>query len=274
MSLASDIAAFKATVDAEITTAGSPLSIAPDMVGSAFDNLADILELYNGQAFDVLSDVGVPSPLIGANGDLYFRNNNPIEVYKKYSALWVLKATLDLGIIFPDGPLIGLLTSIDGFVVTVTPGGWTIDNVIYRKATQTQFTLSVADANYGRYDLIYGTDANTILIEEGTASISPAIPATPVDGTMIDIAFIPSVASGQLPYLLYGNNTGTSSVPITISDTFDASGEYDASGDSVPSFPNYTVYNSTGYSIAVDYDNTNKKLVGGTALEAFTAKFR
>lgn len=207
MSIDAEITALIATTDAEITTASSPLSIAPDMVGSAIDNLALIVKKYYGQTFSIIGGAGVPNDADGQDQWIYIRDNNPAEFYIKVAGTWGSPlAQINWGVTFPDGALIGLLTSISGFVVTVTAGGWTIDNVIYRKATQTQFTLSAADLNYGRYDLIYATTSNTVLIFTGTPSSSPVQPTLPANSVVLDYAFIPASSTGQSPYLLYGSN--------------------------------------------------------------------
>lgn len=273
MSITTDVIAYKASVDTKITTKDQPNTIPPDVVGDAFNDLADLLEQYYGNNFNVLSGTGVPNNADGADIDLYFRNNNPIEVYQKEGGIWVLKATLDLGIVFPDGPLIGLQTAISGFDVMVTSGGWTINNVIYRKDIATGFTLSPADLNFGRYDLIYADTNNDILIEEGTPSSTPAIPTLSSNTVMVDVAFIPASSSGQSPYLLYGNNTGAAAVPFLKTGTFNGSGEASLASDPVGSFPIVTVYDSNGLQSPVQYDNTNKKLIGGNPGEAFTARF-
>lgn len=210
MSITTDVAAFKAATDTNITTKDTPNSIPPDVVGDALNDLADLLETYYGVTFNVLTGTGVPNDADGADSDLYFRNNNPLEIYQKEAGAWgAPKATIDLGIVFPDGPLIGLLTRLSGMVVTVTAGGWTINNVIYRKATETQFTLGAADANFGRYDLIYADENDDVLILAGTAASTPAIPTLPADCIMIDVAFIPAASSGNPAYLLYGTNSNT-----------------------------------------------------------------
>lgn len=219
MPIGPDIAAYKTLVNLLITTATNPLSISPDMVGSGFTDLADLLETYYGQQFDILGGTGVPNDADGQDGDMYIRDNNPTTFYKKELGTWVEKASVTWGIIFPDGALVGLLTSISGDVVTVTPGGWVIDNVIYRKATQTQFTLTAADLNFGRYDLIYADELNQILKLDGTTASTPVIPTVPANCVMIDVAFTPSSSSGLSPYLLYGNNLTTANGKTTINKT-------------------------------------------------------
>lgn len=211
MSIITDVAAFKAATDTNITTKDQPNTIPPVVVGESFKSLADLLKTYYGQVFNVLTGTTVPGNASGADSDLYFRDNNPITVYQKFAGAWVLKATLNLGILFPDGPLIGLLTRIAGMVVTVTAGGWTIDNVIYRKATQTQFTLAAANANFGRYDLIYADKNDAVLILAGTAASTPVIPTVPASCIMIDVAFIPASSTGSPAYLLYGTNSNSDS---------------------------------------------------------------
>lgn len=274
MSIITDVAAFKAANDINITTKGTPNSIPPYVVGGEFNSLADLLQKWYGQVFNVLSGAGVPDNSLGGDTDLYFRDNNPITIYQKAGGVWVLKATLNLGISFPNGPIIGLQTAINGFSVTVTAGGWVITNVIYRKDTATALTLTAANLNFGRYDLIYADTAGAILLSTGVAASTPVIPTLPANTVMVDVAFIPASSSGQSPYLLYGNNTGSSSVPLLVTGTFDAvTGEANLSSFPISSFPIVTVYDLNGLQSTVQYNNTTKKLVGGVPGEAFTARF-
>lgn len=274
MSIATDVVAFKAANDLTITTKDTPNSIPPSVVGGNINSLADIVLTYYGQVFNVSNGTTVPNNASGADTDLYFRDNNPIQVYQKVAGAWVLKATLNLGIAFPNGPIIGLLTAINGFSVTITAGGWVISNTIYRKDTATALTLTAANATLGRYDLIYADTAGAILLLTGTAAVTPVIPTTPANSIVVDIAFVPASGSGQSPYLLYGNNTGATAVPVLITGTYDAvTGEANLSAFAIGSFPVVTVYDLNGLQSPVQYNNTTKKLVGGIPGESFTARF-
>jgi hypothetical protein len=59
---------------------------------------------------------------------------------------------------------------------------------------------------------------------------------------------------------------------VTITNTSDSNGEYDASGDGVPDFPVFTVYEGAN-TIPASYDNTTKIISGLNPSTAFTAKF-
>lgn len=59
---------------------------------------------------------------------------------------------------------------------------------------------------------------------------------------------------------------------VTITDTSDVNGEYDASGDSLPDFPVFTVYEGAN-TIPASYNNTTKIISGLNPSTAFTAKF-
>lgn len=212
MSIASQLAAYKVTVNADVTTQTTAQSIEPPAVGFIGTELADIildpLESINNYA--ITQGTSIPNDLDGADLDQYTRiNGGVLTLYKKIAGSWVSQITYSFGYILPDGPLT-LRTTISGSVVTVTLGGWIISNVIYQKLTQTQFTLTAADLNFTRYDLIYATTSNTILKLDGTASSSPAFPSVPANCIAVDYAIVPASSSGNSPYLLYGG--GTSSI--------------------------------------------------------------
>lgn len=229
MGIRDELLAYDATVLANVTTKVAVDSIDPVDVGDIGTDLSaaivDVLERSNQEA--ISSGSAAPLDVNGADGDRYFQNTGSVTYeWRKTAGVWVNNATISLGVTFPDGPLTNLRTSIAAMVVTVTSGSWAISNVIYQKATQTQFTLSAADLNFTRYDLIYADTSNQVLILEGTAASTPVVPTLPANCVQVDVAVIPSSSSGVAAYLQSG---AANSAVITIADTTDASGTFDCS---------------------------------------------
>ena len=201
--------AYMAVINPSVIEKVDTDSIDPVDVGGIALGLQAFIPLWKTiNLQDITQDDPAPIDADGADGDDYWQNLiNGFKIWRKENGAWVVKITINNSLNVPDGVVSGLRSFISGNVVTVESGGWVIANVIYRKDTQTQFTLSAANANWGRYDLIYADDSNAVLLLEGTASASPVIPTLPADSILVDVAFIPSVASGNSPYLLYGNDT-------------------------------------------------------------------
>lgn len=211
MGLTEDIIAYIAQVNASVTTKTAPGSVDTVDVGEVGTALAELVQPYLERIneFGILSNTAVPNDADGEDQDLYYRGGlNSIEIYRKVAGAWVLQATIAIGFTIPDGPLT-IRTTIDGDIVTATKGSWAKGNVVYNKLTQTQFTLATADANYLRYDAIIGNIYNNVLIYTGDPSSSPVYPDVPSDGVLIDYVVIPSIASGNAPYLMYGGGSVT-----------------------------------------------------------------
>lgn len=255
MSYTSDKNAFNAAINTDISTQTTPNSIPPEVVGAGYTDLADLLEPYinaiNNQA--LLFGTGVPSDLVGQDLDLYFQQTNPINLYRKLSGSWVLQGSLPIDFTLPEGNL-SVMTSITGFTVTASRGGWVINNTVYQKATQTLITVTGADANLDRYDLIYADELNQILYLQGTASVSPVVPSLPADTTMIDTVIVPSVASNNTPYLVFGGGGNTQIEDAILNQTdvaqvanfrIDGSGQWEDGG-------NIATASSAGFSAAGD----------------------
>lgn len=246
MSYNSDIATYKAQIDNDISTQSLPNSIPPDVVGSGYTDLADLLAPYinsiNNNA--ILSGVGVPSALIGNDLDVYY-NTQPtyFELYRKESGAWVLKVTVPFGINLPDGPAT-LRTFIDGTTASVTKGGWFINNAVYNKLTQTIFTVPAADATFSRTDLIYADTSNQILYLTGTPSLTPVDPTLPANTIAVDYVLVPSVASGFDPYLRFGSTTEQNGLSVQ-NDT----GALTYGGISVASGTTVNIGACTGYVV-------------------------
>lgn len=156
------LAAYKTQINADITTQSAPDSIPPDVVGSGYTDLVDIIEPY--LEFDenrvYSGGSAIPDDLDGSDGDIYFQGetDGTITIWQKVDGVWEDNGSFDIG-----------------------TGG------------------------------------------------------------------------------------------ITITDTFDGDGNYDASGDGIGAFPVYQVYQD-GVSISATYNDTTKQISGGTP-GAFTAKF-
>lgn len=201
-----DLDSYKAGVNTTVTTQTTVNSIDPVAVGSIGTDLADLLLPYlqsiNNQGYS--QGTSIPSDLVGDDLNLYYQQLIAgFSIWRKENGVWIQRITMAF-VIVEDGILSGLRTFIEGVTVTVSSGTWSISNIRYSKATQTQFTVPNADANWMRYDLIYATNAGTILYLAGTASSSPIYPNTPANSVVVDYVIVPSVASTSLPYLLSG----------------------------------------------------------------------
>lgn len=213
MSIASEIAAYNAVVNANVSSQTDPNSIDPTTVGDIGIDLANLLLPYieksNNQT--IFSGNTLPTTLLGADLDLYYyKQPSFFEIYRKEAGVWVLKVNVPFGLQLPDGNLT-VRTSISGFIVTATKGGWIISNVVYQKATQTQLTVNAADLNFGRIDLIYADTSNNIIYLAGVAQSIPVAPAQPANTALIDQVIVPSQSSGNTPYLLFGGEDPSAS---------------------------------------------------------------
>lgn len=246
MSYNSDIAVYKTQIDNDISTQSLPNSIPPDVVGSGYTDLADLLAPYinaiNNEA--ILSGSTVPSSGTGNDLDLYYRvQSSFFELYRKESGAWVLKISVPFGITLPDGPAT-LRTFISGTTASVTKGGWFISNTVYNKATQTNFTVPAADATFYRTDLIYADTSNQILYLTGTPSLTPVDPTLPANTIAVDYVIVPSVASGFDPYLRFGSTTEQNGLAVQ-NDT----GALTYAGISVASGTTVNIGACTGYVV-------------------------
>lgn len=243
-----DLEAYKAGVNNDVTTQSTVDSIPPTAVGAIGTDMADLLLPYlqsiNNQGY--LQGTAAPSALLGSDLQLYWQQLIAgFSVWRKENGIWVLKITMAFVIIL-DGILSGLRAFIEDDTVTVSPGTWAIDQVRYSEASQTQFTVPAADANWLRYDLIYADDNGDIGYTNGTASSSPAMP-TPATGQIaVDYVVVPSVASGSSPYLLSGGSSLELQVKAQFVETSDANGAVDLGAETIPPFPTYSFYPTAG----------------------------
>lgn len=262
-----------AGVDADITTKITVNSIDPVDVGnatSAWQGMVTLWEKINLE--DTSQGTVAPTALTSQDGATYWQAvTNGFVYWRKESGAWVSKISLTYGFTVEDGVLSGLRTFINGSIVTVEKGTWSISNVQYSKATQTQFTVPVADANFTRYDLIYADNTSAIGYTSGVASTTPAYPSPGAGQIFVDYVVVPSVASGINPYLLSG---GTNSASVIVQGTALSDGTYNASSDSVPLWPKYNAYDlASGYSIPVDYNSVTKIISGFASLQNFIINF-
>lgn len=211
---------YKNQIDTDITTKTAANSIEPVVVGNGYTDLVNLLTPYiesiNNQTY--YEGSGVPSDLLGEDLDLYARTQNPIVIYRKEAGTWVVKWTIPLGFTFSDGPIVGLRCSLSGSALTVTAGQWSVGGTLYTKLTQTGFTISTAHATLETQDIVYASNGDDqVLFLAGTPGLGQ--PTLPANSVLIEIAVIPSVASGASPYLVYGNTLGVDTSNIVSNST-------------------------------------------------------
>lgn len=192
---------YLAAMRPAISEKTDPDTISPEDVGET--GLADLVEILDSEIVVPNISGGGPTPVasFGNSGDFYLQSGNPVIVWQKISGTWTNKGTLEMGVTFPDGNF-SVKTSLDAGVVTATPGYWFISNNQYIKTTQTQFNISSAHATLETQDLVYADTNDEILFTEGTPGMGQ--PTLPANCVLIDVAIIPSVASGDDPYLSLG----------------------------------------------------------------------
>lgn len=206
---------LKALNNNNVTTKSTPDSIRPVDVGGVtnaiLDALLPITNLIN--SFDILGGSSAPTSQ-GNDGDIYIQDGLQLVFWKKVGDIWVSKRTVELGIQIVDGN-INLQSRVSGFVVTVSGGQWGINNIIYTKAVQTELTLNPADANFDRIDAVFANTSNNITYTAGTASSNPdnTKPVTPANNVIVAYVYVPSVASGNLPYIADSNTPITPPSP-------------------------------------------------------------
>jgi len=226
--------ALKLSINQRVTAKNTPESIDPVDVGTSItDVLTNLLPIVNKiNEFDILGGSANPLNNSGSDGDIYIQDGATLAFWKKTSGAWVLKRTVNLGINIVDGN-INLQTRIAEMVVTVSAGQWGINNVIYQKAVQTQFTVPIADLNLDRIDAIFADTANSITYASGTASANPdsTKPTTPTDNIIVSYIYVPNSSSGALPYIADGNSSESTNVPLVVDRSFAFSDITDPTGD-------------------------------------------
>lgn len=221
------ITAFNTSVNQRITSKNTTDSIDPVDVGGSITDFANILLpiLNTINNFDILKGNGQPTNGQGTDGDIYIQDGSTLAFWKKVNGAWVNKATIDLGINFPDGN-VSLQARIREQVVTVSSGTWFIDNVQYAKSVQTQFTVPVADANFDRIDAIFANKSNNVNYVSGTASANPDLtqPVTPADQILVSYIYVPKSSSNQLPYIADSNFQDSGFPTVTSTDAVPTGG--------------------------------------------------
>ena len=95
------IEAYKTQINVDITTKTASASVPPDVVGSGFTNLADLITPYLEieETRGYTAGTVAPSALDGSNGDVYFHGatSGTVTVYQKASGAWVAKGSFIIG---------------------------------------------------------------------------------------------------------------------------------------------------------------------------------
>ena len=203
------IQALNVSINQRITQKTTVDSIDPVDIGGSITDFSDLLLpiLNTINNFDILTGIIPPDDATdGQDDDEYLEFGTQFKVYKKTSGTWILKATGNIGVTIQDGN-INLQSSVNGNIVRISPGQWGIDNVIYAKGTQTEFPTPAAHPTFDRIDAVFADNigGGTINYVTGTASLSPSEPATPANNVLVAYVYIPSTASGNLPYIADSN---------------------------------------------------------------------
>lgn len=200
------IAAYKSLVNLLVGSKNTPDSIEPVDAADIGLELADLLLpiLNKINNFGITGGTAAPVSGSGSEGDLYIQGGTKLTFWRKQAFVWINQAEVDLGIQIVDGN-ISLQSSVKDSLVTVSPGSWSIGNVIYSKGTQTQFNLAVANANYNRIDAIYANTSNALTLYTGVANSSPVPPTKPNNTILVTYIYVPSLASGNPPYIADSN---------------------------------------------------------------------
>lgn len=94
------IEAYKTQIGVDITTKTAAASVPPDIVGSGFTDLANLITPYleTEENRGYTGGTAVPSALDGANGDVYFQGatSGIVTIYQKVAGAWVAKGTFNI----------------------------------------------------------------------------------------------------------------------------------------------------------------------------------
>jgi len=205
------IAAYKVLINQLVGSKVSLDSIDPTDVVNIGLQLADLLNpiLNKINDFGITGGVVPPSDLNGQDLDLYIQGGSMLKFWRKRSGTWVNETSVSLGVNIIDGA-ITVNVSVDDMTVTVSPGSWAINNVIYSKATQTQIDLTAAHATLDRIDTIFADNTTNIGVIDGNPAADPEPYGIFDDAIILSYIYVPSIASGNLPYVV-GNNPPASS---------------------------------------------------------------
>lgn len=98
--------------------------------------------------------------------------------------------------------LSGMTTSVVGNTMTVQPGTWRINNLIYLLSSAATVILDAQDATLSRFDVIYvDTTNNTLHLMSGNLAANPDVPEIPADAVLISTVLVTptSVTTTQPP---------------------------------------------------------------------------
>ena len=201
------IAAYKQLVQNAVGTKTEINSIDPTDVASIGLELATFLlnPLNTINNFNKFGGDVPPDNTNGIDLDTYTEINSNYTHYTKRNGIWSQDFSVPLGFTFGSGN-ITLQASVFGQVLSVSAGKWSVNNVIYSKATQTQLNLTAADANFNRIDLVYANSSGVIDLLDGVASPTPNEPVTPANSIIVAYVYVPSISSGELPYIADSNS--------------------------------------------------------------------
>jgi len=198
--------AYKQLVQNAVGTKDDVNSIDPTDVASIGLSLAELLKSPLGTINDFPIDGGtVPPTGVATDLSLYFQITGNFAVWRYQNTVWSKLVDIPLGFSFGNGN-ISLQSSVFGQVVSVSAGQWSINNSLYSKATQTQLNLTQADANFNRIDLVYANTEGNVLLLDGVASSTPNEPGTPANSIIVAYVYVPSISSGELPYIADSNS--------------------------------------------------------------------
>lgn len=216
------MADYTAQINAFIQTAiqrvggkSSVNSIDPIDVSGCDQDLATLLlpilnTINNFNILPTTPSTIAPTNGLGNDDDIYIQGGTSITFWKKISGTWVSKAVVPLGINVPNGNQ-SVQVSVNSYVVTASSGSWWINNIQYAKGVQTQFTVSTPHPTLDRIDAVFGNNVGTgnLVYQAGTPSNTPAEPMPPSGSVFISYIYVPSTASGQLPYIANTNSGGS-----------------------------------------------------------------
>lgn len=186
-------------------------SIDPTDVGSMMTSIVDAITPFLNHVINFTASGLAPISSFGTDDDVHFQIGTSFTVWQKVAGAWIQKGNVAFGITVPNGN--GTVqSSVNGMLVTSSSGVWWINNSQYAKATQTQFTIPAQHPTLPRIDAVFGNNIGTgqLTYQQGTAADTPLEPSTPADNVMITYIYVPSVASGQSPYIA-NTNSGSGS---------------------------------------------------------------
>lgn len=108
-----------------------------------------------------------------------------------------LAALLPLFAELTDGVLSGLGLSTNNQQLTVAPGQYKVNSILFEKGDPTIFMLAAKDVTLSRYDLVYGDAGGTIGVVTGSLDSNPVLPSLPANS--IEIGYVYVTPAGYAP---------------------------------------------------------------------------